>query len=65
VTIRLARQGSLPSVTDTELLRAALPQIALAERVPETGYNRTLDEQGKSWRWVTFTFPADSLEEQP
>ena len=64
LTIRLARQGSLPSVTDSELLRAALPQLAQAERLPETGYNRTLDEEGKTWRWVTFTFAADQFEKE-
>jgi hypothetical protein len=61
-TLRLARQGSLPSVTDTEVVRAALPQIATAVRIPEVGYNRTVEEDGKVWRWVSFTF---DVKEQP
>jgi hypothetical protein len=49
-------------VTDTEVVRAALPQIATAVRIPEVGYNRTVEEDGKVWRWVSFTF---DVKEQP
>ena len=56
IVLRLARKGAIPSVSDVEFFHAALPQLQSAERTPETGYNRTQDADGKTWRWVSFSF---------